>query len=58
MLKLTLEETAALQLVLNFCSVEEIITSAMHGFTRDEDEANVLDKEKSDVCWKALTFLK
>lgn len=55
MLKLSVEELSALNLVLNFVSVEELLTSAMNGFSDSEDTR---EQEKSDLCWKVLKTLR
>ena len=51
MLRLSIEEQSALNLVLQFT------TAAMKGFT-DLEEETELSKEKSDLCWKILKTLK
>lgn len=57
MLKMSMEELTALNLILQFCSVSELLTAAMQGFV-DKDELTEIDKEKSDLCWKVLKTLK
>lgn len=56
MLPLNQSEIAALQLVLQFASLKEILISAQAGF----DEADTPNShDKADLCWKACTaFLK
>lgn len=55
MLKVTANELSALTLVLQFVSVEELLKSAMSGFVDvPEKEVTESDKEKSDLCWKAI----
>lgn len=58
MLKVSMEELNALNLILQFCSVEELLTAAMHGFVDTEEETNAIQKEKSDLCWKILKTLR
>ena len=57
MLKVSLEELAALNLILQFCSVSELIAAAMKGFV-DKEENETIEQEKSDLCWKVLKTLK
>lgn len=55
MLKVTANELSALTLVLQFVNVEELLKSAMGGFVDvPEKEVTESDKEKSDLCWKAI----
>lgn len=56
MLKVSIEELSALNLVLQFCSVSELLTAAMRGFV-DAEECQTIDTEKSDLCWKILKTL-
>lgn len=57
MLKVTsIEELSALNLVLEFSSVKELLTAAMHGFVVSE-EPTMKQKEQSDLCWKVLKTL-
>ena len=56
-----MEEMTALNLVLQFCSVSELLSSAMKGFvdaTTEESEITLSQKEKSDLCWKVLKTLQ
>lgn len=55
MLKLTIEELSALNMVLQFTTVKELLTAAMHGFAESEETRN---KEVSDLCWKVLKSLQ
>lgn len=56
MLKANLNELAALQLVLEFIPVEDLLVAAMDGFS---DKTDVRSKENADLCFKAReTFLK
>ena len=58
MLKVSIEELNALNLVLQFCSVEELLDAAMHGFVDTKEETSTIEKEKSDLCWKILKTLR
>ena len=56
MLPLKQNEVAALQFVLKFVSLEEILISTQKGFDESEKASKT---EKADVCWKAVeAFLK
>ena len=56
MMKVNLNEMAALQFVLEFVSVDDLLTAAMNDFSEKED---VKSKENADLCFKALeSFLK
>jgi hypothetical protein len=59
MLKLATEELSALNLVLQFTTVKDLLTAAMRGYVDDEDEetTKALNKEISDLCWKVLKTL-
>lgn len=57
MMKVSIEELSALNLVLQFMSVSELLNAAMKGFVENED-ATLKEKEKSDLCWKVLKTLK
>lgn len=58
MLKLATEELSALNLVLQFTTVKDLLTAAMRGFVDDEEDNNkALNKEISDLCWKVLKTL-
>lgn len=57
MLRISIEELSALNLVLEFMSVSELLNAAMKSLA-DDDNATALDKEKSDLCWKILKTLK
>lgn len=53
---ISLNEFAALQLVLEFVPVKTLLTSAMNDFSEQED---VHSKDNADLCYKAIaTFLK
>jgi hypothetical protein len=54
MLRLSVEELIALNTILNFTTVTELLTAAMHGFAEDEKQ---LSQEVSDLCWKMLKTL-
>jgi hypothetical protein len=56
MLKLSLEELSALNLILKFMTVEELVAAAGDGFA--ERDQNVSTAEKSDLCWKVLKTLR
>ena len=57
MLKVSLEELSALNLILQFTSVEELLQVAQVGFV---EKANLTqrDQEKADLCWKILKTLR
>lgn len=58
MLKVTTEELSALNLVLQFTTVKDLLTAAMRGFVDDDEDNNkALNKEISDLCWKVLKTL-
>lgn len=54
MLRLSVEELIALNTILNFTTVAELLTAAMHGFAEEEKQ---LSQEVSDLCWKMLKTL-
>lgn len=54
MLRLSVEELIALNTILNFTTVTELLTAAMHGFAEEEKQ---LSQEVSDLCWKMLKTL-
>ena len=56
MLKLSLEELSALNLILKFVSVEELFAAAGMGFAERDENADT--KEKSDLCWKVSKSLR
>ncbi len=56
MLKLSLEELSALNLILKFMTVEELVAAAGDGFA--ERDQSVSTAEKSDLCWKVLKTLR
>jgi len=56
MLKISIEELSALNMILKFVSVEELIAAAGHGFA--ELGSSEMDKEKSDLCWKVSKSLR
>lgn len=56
MLKISIEELSALNMILKFVTVEELIAAAGHGFA--ELGSNEMDKEKSDLCWKVSKSLR
>lgn len=55
MLKLTIEELSALNLLFNFITVKELIAAAGYGFA--ELETEIKGEEKADLCWKVSTTL-
>ena len=57
-LRVSIEELSALNLALQFITVEELLSAAMCGFVDTKEEPTQLDKEKSDLCWKILKTLK
>lgn len=51
-----INQDVALKLVLNYISLEELLTSAMYYLAEQTD---VRSKDNADVCFKAIdTFLK
>ena len=56
MLRLSIEELSALNLLLNFMSVSEMLKAAMIGYVA-EDNPTTAQQEKSDICWKVLKTL-
>lgn len=58
MLKLATEELFALNMVLQFTTVKDLLNAAMRGFVDDENETTkALNHEVSDLCWKVLKTL-
>lgn len=53
-----MEELCALNLVLRFVSVSELLTAAMKGFVANDDNNTIVEQEKSDLCWKVLKTLE
>jgi hypothetical protein len=54
--KVSLDELAALKLVLEFVNVKDLLSSAMNGFAEKED---IKSKDNANVCFEAIsTFLK
>ena len=58
MFKVSMEELCALNLVLRFVSVSELLTAAMKGFVANDDNNTTIEQEKSDLCWKVLKTLE
>lgn len=54
MLRVSVEELIALNTVLNFTTVEDLLTAAMQGFSESEKPHA---QEISDLCWKVLKTL-
>lgn len=55
MSKLHMDELAALRMVLEFISVKDLLTSAMHHFAETKDTKST---DNADLCYKAIaTFL-
>lgn len=55
MYKMNLNELAALQLVLDYVPLKDLLVSAMNNFAEKED---VRSQENADLCSKAInTFL-
>ena len=54
MLRLSVEELTALNTILNFTTVADLLTAAMRGFAEDNKQ---LSQEVSDLCWKMLKAL-
>ncbi len=53
---ISLNDLAALKLVLEFVSVKDLLTSAMHYLSEQNDTRS---KDNADVCFKAISsFLK
>lgn len=57
-LKVSMEELSALNLALQFITVEELLSAAMRGFVDTKEEPTQQDRENSDLCWKILKTLK
>ena len=58
MLKVSIEELSALNLVLQFTSVKELLDAAMKGFSEKyEEDKQTTTLEKSDLCWKVIKTL-
>lgn len=56
MMKVDLNDMAALKLVLEFIPVKDLLTAAMNNFSENEDTRS---KDNADLCFKALeSFLK
>lgn len=53
-----MEELSALNLALQFITVEELLSAAMRGFVDTKEEPTQQDRENSDLCWKILKTLK
>ena len=51
MSKISLNELAALRLVLEYVSIKDLLVSAMNGFSQDKD---VRSQDNADVCSKAI----
>lgn len=47
-----INETAALNLVMSFITVKDLLAAAMSGFAQGD---TTKDKENTDLCYKALT---
>lgn len=59
MLKVSIEELTALNLLLQFTTVEELLTAAMKGYSEIyENDHMTTTLEKSDLCWKILQSIK
>ena len=56
MLRASIEELTALNVILQFTSVSELLEAAMKGFSDNNEDTQ--EKEKSDLCWKVLKTLK
>lgn len=56
MLKLSIEELSALNLILKFMTVEELVAAAGDGFAERDQKVSTV--EKSDLCWKVLKTLR
>ena len=56
MLRASIEELTALNVILQFTSVSELLEAAMKGFSDNNEDTQ--EKEKSDLCWKVLKSLK
>lgn len=50
-MKANLNEQAALQLVLEYMSIKELLASAMNGFAQREDTHS---QDNADICCKAI----
>ena len=49
--RVSLNELAALRLVLEYVSVKDLLTSAMNGFAQSED---IRSQDNADLCSKAV----
>lgn len=60
MLRATIEELSALSLVLQFTTVDALLSAAMKGYVVSDDleEVSQSNKEISDLCWKVLKTLR
>lgn len=59
MLKVSIEELSALNLVLQFTTVKELLNAAMKGYSEMyEVDQTATTLEKSDLCWKVLKTLE
>ena len=53
--KLHMDELAALRMVLEFISLKDLLTAAMHNFADSKDTRST---DNADLCYKAIaTFL-
>lgn len=52
MSNVSLNELAALQLVLKFIPIKELLSSAMDNFAEQDDTKS---KDNADLCYKAIT---
>lgn len=52
MKRLSLDEQAALTLVLEYVSVKDLLTAAMHNMSED---SNTRSQDNADLCYKAIT---
>ena len=57
MLRVSIEELSALDTVLHFMTVKELLESAMRGLVDTKEEPTQQEKEKSDLCWKVAKTL-
>ena len=56
MLNINLNELSALEFVLNYISVKELLLNAVKGFSEDDSERS---QDNADICTKTIqVFLK
>ena len=58
MLRLSIEELSALNLILKECSLQEFLSAAMYGFVDCKENVSIEEQEKSDLCYKLIQTLR